>query len=131
MSEQPIINELNAPFWEAARAGDLKLPYCGATGRTFWPPSPISPYDENAAVSWRSVAPRGVVRALCIYRRVFLKAFEPLAPFAIALVEIDGGARLQAHVSEPRALRAGDNVRLGFRVLVDGGSPALVADRSD
>jgi len=131
MSEQPIMNELNAPFWEAARSGDLKLPHCGVTGRAFWPPSPISPYDENAVVEWRIVAPRGVVRALCVYRRVFLKAFEPLAPFAIALVEIDGGARLQAHVSDPHALRAGDGVRLGFRVLVDGGSPALVADRSD
>lgn len=131
MSEQPIINELNAPFWEAARTGDLKLPHCASTNRAFWPPSPVSPYAESAAVEWRSAAPRGVVRALCVYRRVFLKAFEPLAPFAIVLVELEGGARLQAHVSDPQALQAGDEVKLGFRVLVEGGAPALTAERLD
>jgi uncharacterized OB-fold protein len=131
MSELPIINELNAPFWDAARAGELKLPHCAATNRAFWPPSPISPYSENAAVEWRSVDPRGVVRALCVYRRVFLKAFEPLAPFAIALVELGGGARLQAHLSDPGALQVGDRVKLEFRVLVEGGAPALTAERLD
>lgn len=131
MNDQPIINELNAAFWEAARAGNLKLPHCGITNRAFWPPSPVSPYAEHAAVEWRSIAPRGTVRAFCVYRRVFLKAFEPLAPFSIALVELEGGARLQAHVSDPLALQAGDQVKLGFRVLVDGGPPALTAERLD
>lgn len=132
MSErlQPIVNDLNAPFWAAARAGELKLPYCVRTGRAFWPPSPLSPYAEDAEVEWRRVARRGVVRALCIYRRVFLKAFEPLAPFGIALVETENGVRLQAHVSKPlgeRPLQAGDAVMLGFRVLIEGGEPVLVA----
>lgn len=132
-SLRPIVNELNAPFWEGARAGELKLPHCTRTGRAFWPPSPLSPFAENAQVEWRSVAPRGVVRALCVYRRVFLKEFEPLAPFGVALVELDGGVRLQAHVPEPfgeRPLRAGDAVSLSFRVLVEGGAPALVAEWS-
>lgn len=129
MSEQLIVNSLNAPFWEGARAGELRLPHCAATNRAFWPPSPVSPYSENAAVEWRSVAPRGIVQAFCVYRRVFLKAFEPLAPFAVALVELEGGARLQAHVLDPDALQAGDRVKLGFRVLVEGGAPALTAER--
>lgn len=131
MVEQPIINELNAPFWQAARCGDLSVPHCSATGRPFWPPSPISPYAEGSDVEWRNVAQCGVVRASCIYRRVFLKAFEPLAPYAIVLVELEGGARLHAHVSDPQSVRAGDRVKLGFRVLVEGGSPALVAEQVD
>jgi hypothetical protein len=39
--------------------------------------------------------------------------------------------RLQAHVSKPlgeRPLQAGDAVMLGFRVLIEGGEPALVAE---
>ena len=31
----PVINMLNAPFWEGARKGRLMLPYCEVTGRAF------------------------------------------------------------------------------------------------
>jgi uncharacterized OB-fold protein len=133
MSEHiaPLINTLNAPFWEGARAGRLMLPHCEATNRAFWPPSPVSPYRAGAAIVWREVRPQGAVTALAIYRRVFLKAFEPLTPYGIAMVEVEEGVRLQAHVSNPASLSAGDQAALSFRVLIAGNEPVLVASRLD
>ncbi len=129
---QPIINDLNAPFWAGAREGKLVLPHCAETQRPFWPPSPMSPWAENAAIEWREAPARGVVRAMGVYRRVFLKAFEPLAPFAIALVEVAENVRLQAHVAnadDASAPKVGDEAALCFRVLIEGGAPALCATR--
>lgn len=132
-SLRPLINDLNAPFWAGARAGKLMLPCCTATNRPFWPPSPVSAWDARGEVVWRETPPRGVVRAMGVYRRVFLKAFEPLTPFAIALVEVEKGVRLQAYVANADGADApcvGDAVALSFRVLVEGGEPALCAKKA-
>ena len=126
----PIINELNAPFWTAAEEGRLVLPLCLTTGRAFWPPSPISPFVSSGATGWSPARGEGVLRALAIYRRVFQKAFEPLTPYGVGLVELDEGPRLHAFVptqggaDEPKP---GDRVRLSFTRLLPNGPkvPAL------
>ena len=119
-------------FWEGAREGRLVLPYCTETQRPFWPPSPVSPWSEHAAVDWREWPARGGVRAIGVYRRVFVKAFEPLAPFAVALIEVAENARLQAHMGDADGAnfpKVGDTVTMRFRVLIDNGAPALCAER--
>jgi uncharacterized OB-fold protein len=127
----PLINRLNAPFWAGAEDGRLMLPYCTATSRAFWPPSPISPFAEGGAVEWREVEPVGEVKATAAYRRVFHQAFAPLMPFAIALVELDAGPRLQAHVpraDDAGAPKAGDRVTLVFRRILPDGPPVPIAE---
>ncbi len=126
----PIINELNAPFWTAADQDQLVLPQCLTTGRAFWPPSPISPFVWAGATGWSPAGGEGVLRAVAVYRRVFQKAFEPLAPYGVGLVELDEGPRLQAFVAAPHSADApkpGDRVRLSFaRLLPEGPKvPAL------
>ncbi len=126
----PLINRLNAPFWDGARQGRLVLPHCVATGRAFWPPSPISPFADGGAVDWRAVEPVGEVKALAAYRRVFHQAFAPLMPFAIALVEPDAGPRLQVHVpraDDPEAPRTGSRVVLSFAPILPDGPPIPIA----
>lgn len=130
----PIVNGLNAAFWEGARAGRLMLPRCAATGRAFWPPSPVSPFSAHSAIEWREVEARGVVRAVAVYRRVFIKAFEALAPYGVALVEVQDGVRLLAHMRSPDAadaVRAGERAILAFEPLLPGSAPALIARRTD
>ena len=123
----PIVNSLNAPFWEGARSGALMLPFCVATGRAFWPPSPWSPFHANGAVAWRRVEPVGTLVSRVVYRRSFHPALAPLMPYAIALVTLDAGARLQAHLArpdDPESPRAGERVALRFLPLIEGG-PAV------
>jgi uncharacterized OB-fold protein len=123
------VNTLNKPYHDAAARNELLLPFCAATGRAFWPPSPVSPFVTGGAVEWRAVKPRGTLRARVIYRRGFLKDFDPLMPYGIGLVELTDGPRLQAHVTAPDAEdapRAGDMVRLSFERLLDD-APILTA----
>ena len=130
---RPVINNLNRPFWEGAERGKLVLPHCVRTGAAFWPPGPISPFAENSTVEWREVPKEGRVRAVAVYHRSFLKAFEALVPYGIAQVEIVDGVRLNAHVSDAgsaSAWKPGDVVALEFRPLIEDGVPVLsVSDR--
>ncbi len=122
----PIVNALNAPFWTAAAEGRLLLPNCVSSGRAFWPPSPLSPFVDRAGVEWRPVSGKGTLIALAVYRRSFQKAFAPLTPYAVGLVELDSGPRLQAHLADPDAAdaaRPGERVALRFRKLFETGPP--------
>ena len=125
----PVVNTLNAPFWDAAADGRFVLPHCTATGRAFWPPSPASPFVTGSAVAWRAVEPVGTLAAIAVYRRGFQKAFAHRMPYAVGLIALDCGARIQAHISNPdapNAPRRGARVRIAFERLADGGPPVPV-----
>lgn len=127
----PIVNDLSRPFWDAANAGRLLLPFCAATGTAFWPPSPSSPYVQGGAVEWREIPAEGVLLSRVTYRRAFQQAFADRLPYAVGLVELLPGLRLQAHLSDPDAAaapKAGDRVRLAFQALVSGGPPVPVIE---
>src|SRR5215813_14572292 len=111
----PVVNTLNAPHWQAAARGEFVLPFCVASDRAFWPPSPLSPFVSQGKVEWRPVDPVGVIAALVVYRRPFQKAFEPMLPYSVALVTLDAGPRLLAHV--PKAYASGAPCR-GDRVVL-------------
>jgi len=130
-SHAPPRNSLSDPYWAGAEAGRLVIPHCLATGRPFWPPSPSSPFVTAGAVEWRAVAPEGEAITIVTYRRIFQQTLAHHSPYAIALVELAGQVRLQAHVSAPDAEgapRAGDRVRLRFIPLAEGEVPVLHAE---
>jgi uncharacterized OB-fold protein len=121
---RPIINDLNRPFWTAAEAGQLQLPYCALTGRFFWPPGPFSPFAFPGEMSWRGAERTGVLNAIVIYRRSFQKAFEAVMPYGVGLVSLTAGPRMQVHIPNPdgpEAPRAGDGVELYFASAIVAG----------
>ena len=125
----PLRNALNRPFWDGVEAGVLVLPRCPATDRAFWPPSPSSPFT-GGAVEWAPCDPMGTVESIVVYRRAFQQAFAHLLPYGIALVALDAGPRLMAHVQGPDTPGApvvGDRVSIGFDILLAGGVPLPTA----
>ena len=126
-SAEPIVNTLNAPFWQGAKAGRLVLPHCATTARAFWPPAPVSPFVTSGAVDWRAVPAGGVLCALVTYERVFQAAFRALAPYRIGLVALDAGVRLQAHLAGASGgPEIGARVAIGFASLAGGSLPVPV-----
>lgn len=128
----PVVNSLNAPFWEGAAVGRLVLPMCTETGRAFWPPSPLSPYAGTPAVGWMDAEPAGILRSRITYRRAFQKPFEAAMPYGIGLVELVAGPRLLVHLQQPDAPNVpqpGDSVSIAFEILTEGGMamPVILA----
>lgn len=125
---EPVINTLNAPYWEAAAQGVLMLPRCLRTGRMFWPPAPVSPLPGGGPVAWEPAVQAGRLEALAVYHRPFQKAFARLVPYGIGMVRLDDGPCLHALLARPEeagAPRCGDRVTLGFRDRAGMARPVL------
>ena len=132
MAHPALGSALTAPFWQAAADRVLALPHCTATGLAFWPPSPLSPYDSGAAVEWRPVPGGGTLQARVVFRRSFVAELANRIPYAVGLVELDAGPRLQVHIGAPddaSAPQPGQRVEIRFVEIVPGAGPVPIAQR--
>jgi len=101
------------PFWDACRAGELRLQRC-ANGHWRFPPAPLCPECWTREASWERTSGRGTVIAHVTFRRVYHSAFAPLIPYTVAIVELEEGPRLTT-----RLVGVGpDEVKGGMRVEV-------------
>lgn len=129
-SIEPLINRLNAPFWEAASSGELLLPWCAATQAFFWPPAPVSPFSLETPTAWRKAEQGGTLLVAVAFRRSYLKVLDPIMPYAIGIVELDAGPRLQVHVRDVGLAapeRHGQRVQVFFEGLLPGSRPVPMA----
>ncbi|MFC5821586.1 Zn-ribbon domain-containing OB-fold protein [Nonomuraea harbinensis] len=103
-----------APYWEAAKAGELRIQKCGACGRHYFYPRPFCRYCASPDVAWVTVSGRARLVSYVINRRP-MPGFESVSP-VIALVELDEGPRLMTNVVgvEP----APENLPLDLRLRV-------------
>lgn len=85
----PPVNELNAPFWEGAREGRLRIPRCPDTGRYVFPPRPVSPHGGHRPLEWVTVSGRGRVWSFCRPHPPLLPAYAVLAPYLVVLVALE------------------------------------------
>ena len=119
---------LIAPFFAAAAAGELQIPYCERCARFVWYPVAECP-DCRGVPRWSAVSGRATLFSWAVVRRPFLPAFESMVPFVTALVALDEdpSVRLCSYVVDTTddALRADMPVEVVFRPL----SFATVPDR--
>lgn len=114
-------NLVSAPFVDALARGEIawqRCADCGAAQR-------LARYACTACggtrLDWRVSGAQGTVFAVSVVSRAPTEEFRPLAPYGLALVDLDEGARLMGHA--PVDLKIGERVRaevfaLGERRLV-------------
>lgn len=93
----PVPTPESAPYWEWAAAGELRIPRCVATGRSFFPPRRYSPYVVGGSVEWIRVSGHARLYSYVISHRP-APGFEEDGPYAIAVVELDEGPRLMTNI---------------------------------
>lgn len=112
---------LSKPFTDALARGEIEYQACAACGAA----QRLSRYACVACgaprLVWRRASGDGTVFAVSVVSRAPTEEFRPLAPYGLALVDLDEGARLMGHA--PADLRIGERVRaevfaLGERRLV-------------
>jgi uncharacterized protein len=93
----PVADGDSAPYWDAARAHTLMLPYCEGCGRYIFPPRPLCGGCLNAP-EWRQLDGNGTIYSFTIMRDSFMRGFPP--PYVVAEVELDvqPGLRIVANV---------------------------------
>lgn len=101
-----------APFWTAARQHRLCVQQCPSCSSHRWPPLPRCPECLEPGGDWVEVPARGVVWSFVVYHRAFHPSFAGDIPYAVALVELETGNRL-----EGRILDAPEGVSIGTPVI--------------
>ena len=127
----PSRDGLDAPYWEAARRGELLCQRCRACGGFQWGPEWICHRCRSFDLGWERVAPRGRIFS---WERVWHPvhpALREVCPYVIVLVELPdaGGVRMIGNlVGDPRAeVRIGDEVEAVFEQHAEAEPPyALV-----
>ena len=118
-------NSITAPFWAAAREGQLVLPFDPATGVACWYPRE----DGGIVYDWRAVDGAAELFAFSVVRGPINPLFE--APYAPALVVLGAvpGVRLVTQIVDCDfgSLRCGMALELCFRELHPRGRAAFVA----
>lgn len=88
----------SAPFWDAARRGELAMQSCEACGGLQHPAGPVCRECWSDRLVWRSVSGRGAIYSYTIVHRTTTGGFSGETPYAVAIVELDEGPRLTTNI---------------------------------
>jgi uncharacterized OB-fold protein len=86
-----------APYWDGARAGELRIQRCRACSQAYFYPRPYCPQCGSADVEWFTATGRATLASYIISERA-APGFE--APYVIAIVELEEGPRMMTNIVE-------------------------------
>jgi hypothetical protein len=116
----PIPTPETQPFWDGARAGELRLQRCDACAHVYFPPRPFCPKCASRKVSWFKASGRATLYSYVIHHRP-MPGFTP--PYSIAVVELTEGPRMMTNIvncpQTPEALQLDMPVEVTFIKLSD------------
>jgi uncharacterized protein len=112
----PTIEPLNAPFWEATKAGRLSMQQCQACQHIRYPINVVCPVCLSDEVEWVDLSGNGEVLSTIVFHQVYNQAFADDVPYNVSLIQLDEGPRLLSNVVEiaPNAVKVGDRVSVIF-----------------
>jgi uncharacterized OB-fold protein len=99
MGDKPIPKPTpeTQPYWDGARAGELRIQRCGSCREHYFYPRPFCPRCGSADVAWVAVSGRARLHSYVISHRA-APGFEDEAPYAIAVVALEEGPRLMTNI---------------------------------
>jgi len=118
----PEPNADSLPYWNAAREGRLLIRRCTACGETHFMPRHLCPYCWSDRVEWIESNGAGRVHSFSVVHRAPTATFAPMAPYVIALIDLDEGPRMFANLVSDgaRTIAIGDRVRVTFEERGNG-----------
>lgn len=95
----PVVGADTRPFWEHARAHELRAQRCTACAALRLPPGPVCPTCFAPGHEWVPLSGRGVVQSWVEYHRQYHPAFP--VPYTVLLVELEEGPRIEGMLQGP------------------------------
>ena len=86
----------NAPFWEAARRGELCIQRCLDCGAHRFPAGRWCPACRGERTEWARASGRGTVESFCVFHKPYFPGLG--VPYNVAVVTLEEGARLFTNV---------------------------------
>ena len=129
----PTVDADNAPFWQGARDGELRLQRCADCALPRFYPRRLCPQCWSDDVEWFTAAGRGIVYSYTVVERASSPEFHDAVPYVVALVDLVEGPRMMCTVEsdDPGSVGIGDRVHIRFDPTEKGWAvPVFVKDAS-
>ena len=111
-----------APYWEGAKAHELRIQFCTECNKHFFYPRIFCPTCLSDAVEWRKVSGKGTLLTYVLSARP-APGFENELPYAVAIVKLDEGPHMMTNIVNteltPQNLPAGMAVEVVFDDIND------------
>ena len=105
--------EANAQhFWSGCNENELRIQRCADCNHAQFFPRSHCLSCSSDHVAWQVSEGIGTIYSVTQVQRAPTNEFRALAPYAIALVDLNDGVRIMAHAN--LALKIGDQVRVTF-----------------
>ena len=114
MSEfpQPDITEVNKPFWDGLKNGELLFQEC-TNGHRWMPASDFCPHCLSNIFKFKSASGKGELISWVIYNKAHHPAFEKIVPYNVAIIELEEGPKIVSNVlCEKEKLMPGMKLKL-------------------
>jgi uncharacterized protein len=125
----PTPDPVTKPYWDSLKAHALELQRCDGCKQTIFYPRPICPSCMSDALTWTKVSGRGVVHAFAIPHRHPNPAFASTAPYVVALVELEEGARMMTSLVDVDATPEAVKVGMPVEIVYDDVTEAVTLPR--
>lgn len=117
----PRVSAFTQVFWNELKRGCFKTTHCDSCDRQTFPPKVICPHCWSDKLSWKDLPTRGT---LYTWTRIHAApaVFQPLAPYTVGIVDLDGRIRLACPLIVPdgTTVNIGDKIEMAVMEFEDG-----------
>jgi uncharacterized OB-fold protein len=110
----PGKDELNKPFWEAAKRHELILQHCRKCGSYRYPAGLTCTECVSDELEWKKVSGHGFVYTWTVFHRAYHPAFIDEIPYAVVAVELEEGPRMITNLVGCKLV----DIKIGMQVEV-------------
>ena len=117
-----------ARYWrEMPQRYRLEAAKCTSCGKVCFPPRLICPKCGNRKFDKVKLSDEGVVKTYTVIR-VAPSQFTGQSPYAVGIVELDGGVSITAQIVDVPldAIKIGQRVRIEFRRVQEDGDAGII-----
>lgn len=114
-------DDVDLPFWQAAREGRFLVHRCGVCQRSYWPAS-LCTLHGNADMHWVEASGRGEVYTYTIVHHAYTPAMRDKTPFVVAVVKLEEGPFFHTNILDcpPDAVTVGLPVEVAIDPAGEG-----------
>jgi uncharacterized OB-fold protein len=117
----PEIDEINRPFWEATRHGELRLQRCSDCQHVWYPAGTNCPKCLSTSFEWGQLSGRGTVWSFIVYHHCWHRGFEKEIPYNVAMIQLEEGPIVISNIVDVKneAIKVGMPVKVVFEFATD------------
>ena len=94
----PAYDNVNRPYWDAAKAHEFVLQKCLDCGNIQFPPAGVCSNCLSDNLGWVKASGRGKVWSFNVFHQVYWPAFKDEVPYNVAWIELEEGPMIISHL---------------------------------